>query len=73
MKTEQKHKRLTKEQMKSCAGFENISDEEAENNISILERISILFYEIFMRKKSESKKVTPLKNGNDESKSRIAA
>lgn len=46
-----KHKRLSIEALRSFPGFENFTEEEAEREIQILETLSILFYELFMKEK----------------------
>jgi len=51
MKKEKAHKRLTIAELRSCKGFENYSDEKAEETIKTLERLSILFYELHMKEK----------------------
>jgi hypothetical protein len=51
MKKEKVHKRLTIAELRNCKGFENYSDEKAEETIKTLERLSILFYELHMKEK----------------------
>jgi hypothetical protein len=50
-KIEKVHKRLTLAELKHCKGFENYSDEQAEETIKSLEKLSILFYELYMKQK----------------------
>ncbi len=45
-----KHKRLSIEELRSFPGFENFTEEELEREIKILETLSILFYELFMKR-----------------------
>ena len=69
-----KHKRLSIEELKSCKGFENYSDQEAEETIMTLEKLSILFYELHMKQKLCKQKLTLIKGGeNNEDQQRIAA
>ena len=42
-----KHKRLTIEELKAFPGFEDFSDERAEETIKDLEKLSILLYELY--------------------------
>jgi hypothetical protein len=51
-----KHKRLSIEELRSFPGFENFTEEEAEQEIKSLETLSILFYELFMKEKYENVK-----------------
>lgn len=62
------HKRLTIAELRNCKGFENISEEKANETIKSLETISILFYELYMKQKSKEKGVKQLitKNQEDE-------
>lgn len=50
---EKKKKRLTIAELRGFKGYDNASDEEAEYVISSLEKISILFLELFQTKKDE--------------------
>lgn len=45
---EHKRKRLTADELKKHKGFENYTDEQAEETISTLEKLSVLFYELYM-------------------------
>jgi hypothetical protein len=51
-------KRLSIEELRACSGFENYTDEMAEETIATLERLSILFYELHQKSlgEMESKK-----------------
>jgi len=51
---ERKRKRLTIEQLRNCKGFENYSDEQAEQTIVTLEKLSILFYELYMKEQQNN-------------------
>jgi hypothetical protein len=53
---DRKKKRLTISELKEFKGYDNVSDEEAEYAISSLEKISILFMELFQAKKVEMEK-----------------
>lgn len=52
---ERKRKRLTIEQLRNCKGFENYSDEQAEKTIVTLEKLSILFYELYMKEQNNNR------------------
>ncbi len=54
---EKVHKRLTIAQLRNCKGFENYSDEHAEETIKSLEKLSILFYELYMKQKQQKERV----------------
>ncbi|MHB8261901.1 MAG: hypothetical protein ACYDCN_15575 [Bacteroidia bacterium] len=54
---EKVHKRLSLAELKNCKGFENYSDEQAEETIKSLEKISILFYELYMKQKQTVEKI----------------
>ena len=58
-----KHKRLSVDELKKCKGFENYSDAEAEEVIIALEKLSILFYELYMKQKHIRQKLTIIKGG----------
>ena len=69
-----KHKRLTIDELKKFKGFENYSDQEAEQTIITLEKLSILFYELHMKQRQCKQKLTLIKGGeNNEDQERIAA
>jgi len=46
---EHKRKRLSKDELRKYKGFENYTDEQAEDTISSLEKLSVLFYEIYFK------------------------
>ncbi len=52
-KKEKEHKRLTIAELRNCKGFENYSDEQSEETIRSLEKLSILFYELYMKQKQK--------------------
>lgn len=58
---EKVHKRLTIAELRNCKGFEEYSDEHAEETIKSLEKLSILFYELYMKQKQ--KKVKQIQGG----------
>lgn len=43
------HKRLSIEELKAFPGFENYTDEMAEETIKTLETLSVLFYELYQK------------------------
>jgi hypothetical protein len=55
-KKEKIHKRLTIAELKNCKGFENYTDEHAEETIKSLEKLSLLFYELYMKEKLQKQK-----------------
>lgn len=46
-----KHKKLGIDELRKFPGFENFTEDEAEETIKTLETLSILFYELFMKEK----------------------
>ena len=48
-KNEHKRKRLSIDELRNCKGFENYTDELAEETVSSLEKLSVLFYEIYFK------------------------
>lgn len=62
---EKKKKRLTIAELKGFKGYDNVSDEEAEYVISSLEKISILFLELFQTKKDEMEKALEDEKSNE--------
>ena len=56
-KIEKVQKRLSLAELKNCKGFQNYSDKEAEETIKSLEKISILFYELYMKQKQATEKI----------------
>ena len=49
-----KKKKLTIAQLKSFKGYENVSEDEAEDTIATLEKLSSIFFELYLKKKKES-------------------
>ncbi|MBL7892169.1 MAG: hypothetical protein JNL63_06035 [Bacteroidia bacterium] len=41
------HKRITIEELRKFEGLENITDEEAEENIIALEKLSVIMFELW--------------------------
>ena len=68
-----KHKRLSVAELRKCKGFENISDAEAEETIIALEKLSILFYELYMKQNHSKQKLTIIKGGDLDGEQRNAA
>ncbi len=70
-----KYKRLTKEELRNCKGLENYSDEQAEEAIQTIEKLSILFYELYKKEKQTSEEKInrnhKLKYDKDEGKENI--
>ena len=54
------HKRLTIAELRNCKGFEGYSDEQSEETINSLEKLSILFFELFRKQKQMVKKLVLL-------------
>ncbi len=71
--TERKHKRLTVEQLKTFKGFENYTEEQAEETIKTLETLSIVFYRLFSKEKIIKKKITIIKNNKHDKEQPDAA
>ena len=67
---EKVHKRLSLAELKNCKGFENYSDEQAEETIKSLEKISVLFYELYMKQKQDIEKI---KVSKEEVKNKISS
>ncbi len=63
---EKKKKRLTIAELRTFKGYENVTDEEAEFAIASLEKISIVFFELFQKKKKEMEKIRYLKDTRKE-------
>jgi hypothetical protein len=51
-----KHKKLGIDELRKFPGFENFTEQEAEEAINKIEALSILFYELFMKEKYENVK-----------------
>ena len=47
--------RITLQELRSCKGFEGISEQEGEDVIDTLQHMSVLFFELFMQKKADRK------------------
>ena len=62
-KKEKAHKRLTIAELKNCKGFEDYTDEHAEETIKSLEKLSILFYELYMKQKQQQQKAKQINGG----------
>ncbi len=56
-KKEKTPKRLTIDELRNCKGFENYSDEQAEETIQTLETLSILFYELHRKEKQKEEDI----------------
>jgi len=54
---EHKRKRLSKDELSKYKGFENYTDEQAEDTISSLEKLSVLFYEIYFKIKKQKQHI----------------
>lgn len=67
-----KYKKLSINELRSFKGFENFTEEEAENAIKTLESLSVLFYELFMKEKYENENHLKQK-GNHETGQQSAA
>ncbi len=64
MSEKKEHKRLTIAELRNCKGFENYSDEQAESTIKSLEKLSILFYGLYMKQKQKEQKLSAIKKEN---------
>jgi hypothetical protein len=53
-------KRLSIDELKSYPGFENYTDEMAEETIASLEALSILFYEYYQKSIQEKERLKKL-------------
>ncbi len=54
------HKRLSIEELRSFPGFENYTDEMAQETISTLEKLSILFYDLHQKSPPENNELKEL-------------
>ena len=52
-----KKKRLTIAQLRGFKGYEDISEEDAENTIATLEKVSSIFFELYLKKKREAEQI----------------
>lgn len=50
-----KEKKLTVEELRSCQGFENFSEEQALEAINTLDKLSIMFYGLYIKYKQNVK------------------
>ena len=57
-------KRLSIEELKSYPGFENYTDEMAEETIASLEALSILFYEHYQKSIQQKEKLELVRSKN---------
>jgi predicted kinase len=64
-KENKKHKRLSADELRRCEGFKNYSDDEAEKTINSLEKLSILFYELFMKQRLQRTKLSIINKAED--------
>ena len=57
-------KRLSIDELKSYPGFENFTDEMAEETIASLEALSILFYEHYQKSIQQKERLELVKSKN---------
>ena len=55
MADKKEHKRLTIAELRNFKGFEGYTDEQAEETIKALEKLSMLFYKLHMKNKQVGK------------------
>jgi hypothetical protein len=55
MADKKEHKRLTIAELRNFKGFEGYTDEQAEEAINTLEKLSLLFYKLHMKNKEVGK------------------
>lgn len=67
-----KHKKLSIDELKKLNGFENLNNEEAEKVIDILERLSVICYELFMKDQNQKNEQSN-QSKNHETEQRPAA
>ena len=58
------NKRLSIDELKSYPGFENYTDEMAEETIASLEALSILFYEHYQKSIQQKEKLELVRSKN---------
>ena len=63
-------KRLTIAELMNCKGFENYSPEQAEETIKTLEKLSVLFYELYMKQQQTKERLSLNKKEEHEGKNR---
>ncbi len=51
----QKKTKLTIDELRKCKGFENYTDEMAEETCQSLEKLSIVFFELYIKEKQREK------------------
>ena len=59
-------RRMTIAELRSYKGFEKYTDEEAQATLKSLEKLSMLFYELYMKQKHSQSKIKQLKGDNYE-------
>jgi hypothetical protein len=67
-KKEKTLRRMTIAELRSYKGFDKYTDEEAQAAIKSMEKLSMLFYELYMKQKHSQSKIKQLKGGNNEGK-----
>ena len=65
-KKEKVLRRMTIAELRNFKGFEKYTDEEAQATIKSLEKLSMLFYELYMKQKHSQSKIKQLKGGKHE-------
>lgn len=70
---ENKRKKLSVDELRNYKGFENYTDEQAEEVISYLEKLSNLFYHLYLKYNDESITNQETHNEKQVSKKRDAA
>lgn len=65
-KKEKVLRRMTIAELRNFKGFEKYTEEEATATIKSLEKLSMLFYELYMKQKYNQQKIKQLKGGNNE-------
>ena len=58
-----KHKRLTIAELRNFKGFENYTEEQAEETIRSLEKLSILFYQLYKKQQERKGNFKNIKDG----------
>ena len=64
-------RRMTIAELRLYKGFEKYTDEEAQATIKSLEKLSMLFYELYMKQKHSQSKIKQLKGDNHEGEESI--
>ena len=64
-------RRMTRAELRSYKGFEKYTDEEVQATIKSLEKLSMLFYELYMKQKHSQSKIKQLKGDNYEGEESI--